>query len=357
VDTPAPSPRRAPSKAAVRALVESASKLDVEEILDLCFSFANDPLRLTVYLDVLRGKGGPKSQAAASLVCFDLARQGDNLAETEFLSLVPVMLDYTSQAADDDGRRPIDRLIGDNAYLRGLLTDLEKRLAALDPRLGAGSVDELVIEDAAVLEIDLLGSEDFEDIGFDDLEVLLDDAEAMEASWQAALDRFIGPLALAVAGPGESIGFTAETKAAMAHVERLRDEALSHQEHARGARSLLPLTELFLASHIRAKNLFGRRNKGRDHVLRSGLAHFTDLASPPGDMIAWLSSPTAVPHAWEKVAEILLDYIAFLGSLPPGSAPPQMPAEGFADAYLAAERPQPPPPRLLPEGSTRRRRR
>jgi hypothetical protein len=337
--------------------VDSASALDVEEILDLCFSFANDPLRLTVYLDVLRGKGGPKSQAAASLVCFDLARQGDALAETEFLSLVPVMLDYTGQSADDEGRRPIDRLIGENDYLRGLLTDLEKRLASLDPRLGAGTVDELVVDDAEVIEIDLLGSEDFADIGLDDLEILLDDADAMEASWQAALDRFIGPLALAVAGPGESIGFTAETKAALAHVERLRDEALSHQEHARGARSLLPLTELFLASHIRAKNLFGRRNKGRDHVLRSGLTHFTELASPPGDMMAWLSPPTAVPHAWEKVAEILLDYIAFLGSLPPGSAPARMPAEGFADAYLAAERPQPPPARLLPEGSTRRRRR
>lgn len=356
VEAGVPRPRRAPSPEAVAALRATAAALDVEEILDLCFSFNHDPLRLAIYLDVLRGKGGVKAQAAACLVCFDLARQGDSLAETEFLSLVPVMQDYTGQSPDASGQRPIDRLVGDNEYLDGLLHDLEDRLAALDPRLGVGTVDELVVGEAEILDLDLLDESDFE--GFDlQLDIDVDNEAAMDEAWRKALDRFIGPMALAVAGPGDAFGFTAESRTAMARIESLKDEALSLADHARGARALLPLAELFLAAHTRAKNLFGRRNRGRDQLLLAGLAHFTELAVPPADMITWMTPPTATPHAWDKVAEVLLDYVAFLGSLPPGSAPASMPSSGFAEAYLASGRPQPPPPRLMPEDTTRRRRR
>src|SRR5690606_24059349 len=128
-------PRRAPSPEAVAALKEAASALDVEELLALCYSFQKDSFRLGVYLDVLRRKGGQKAQAAACLVCFDLARRGERSFEGEFLALVPVMRAFLD---DSEGTRPLDPLIGESPYLRALSSELEALLRTMDPRWDHG---------------------------------------------------------------------------------------------------------------------------------------------------------------------------------------------------------------------------
>lgn len=349
--------RRAPSADAVAALKEAASALDVEELLALCYAFQADPLRLFVYLDVLRKKGGQKAQAAACLVCFDLARQGEASCESEFLALVPVMRDFAQGAA---GARPIDALIGDSPYLRRLFGDLEQLLAGMDPRWDHGTAEVVIDVEQDVLEIELLDEDDLLDVDLGGLDEVAQQKEELRARWHEALERFFGVdigirSMFQVGGNTLSVfGFFAESKGDVARVEALRDHARSYADAVPEAAEMLPLVELFLASHTRAKNLFGRRSRTRDALLAAALEHFTALDRPPASG-AWFTPPTSTPASWEKLAEILLDYISWLGSLDEQNRSQMSPA-ALATAYTNADRPQPPPPRLAAAGVPRRRR-
>lgn len=346
--------RRPPSADAVAALKDAASALDVEELLALCYAFQKDPVRLVVYLDVLRGKGGQKAQAAACLLCFDLARRGEASFEGEFLALVPVMRGFAEAEGGPEG---MQALLGENAYLRQLWSELEQLLAAMDPRWDHGGADVVVDLDQDALEIELLDEEDLLEV-----DLALDDVAPrpgqLDQRWHEALERFFGVdvgirSMFQKNGTALSVfGFFAESKGDLARVEALRDHARSYAAAVPDAAALLPLVELFLASHTRAKNLFGRRSRARDATLAAALHHFTALERPPENG-AWLEPPTSTPASWEKVAEILLDYIAWLGTV---EHPQQLTPAQLAAAYVNADRPQPPPPRLAREGAPRRRR-
>lgn len=348
-------PRRAPSADAVAALKEAASALDVEELLALCYAFQKDALRLTVYLDVLRKKGGRKAQAAACLICFDLAQRGERSFEAEFLALVPVMRGFYEE---DRTGRALDELIGDSPYLRALSRDLEQLLRAMDPRWDHGSADQVVDLDHDVLEIELLDEDDLIEVDLGALDEIASQREEQQARWQEALSRFFDVdtgIRSMFQRDGTALsvfGFFAESKGEVARVEALRDNARSYADAVPEAAGLLPLVELFLASHTRARNLFGRRSRARDATVIAALEHFTALEHPP-EHGAWLEPPTSTHASWEKVAEILLDYIAWLGTV---DSPERMTPAELAHAYVEANRPQPPPPRLAREGAPRRRR-
>lgn len=347
------SERRAPSPEAVRALREAAAALNVEEILDLCYAFAADPLRLRVYLEALRSKGSLKAQAGACLLCFDLARRGDVRAEQEFLALVPVIREYSVLA--EDGSRPMQRLVEGSDYLVGLWSNLEQRLEAIDPRQESAEPEGLGDGDAAV-EIDLFDDGEILELGLDDIE----DVTASDALWQqwhVAVERLLSSeqttarVAAGNTGVLARPALSAGSKDELARVEAFRQDALSLADLVDDARDVLPCVELFLAAHTRAKNLFGRRNARRDAMLEAGLRRFAALPEPPTRAFAWLQPPTGTPFAWDKVAEILLDFIAFLGSTPPDERSP----EACARAYVTANRTQPPSP-VLATGDQRRRR-
>lgn len=348
--------RKAPSPEAVALLRTEAGKLDVEEILDLCFAFSRDPLRLTVYLDVLRGKGGQKAQAAACLVCYDLARQGETRFEPEFLALMPVIESFSLD--ESAGASPMDHLVGDSDYLASLWSDLQERIAGADRRVDS-DVADMADPETSVIELDLLDDTDILEIE-DALGVIPEGDDEMRREWEAAMTRFfdvdrgieemfnIGGHAISMGG-----GFFAESKADIARIEQLRDEAASLSAHVPEARELLPIIHLFLAAHQRARNLFGRRNKKRDQELRAGLEAFAALPQPPPTGAPWVVPPTAPVHAWEKIAELLLDYLGFLAveAREAGSAAPDV----LAEAYIASSRAQPPPALLSPDGKRRRR--
>ncbi len=350
--SPPPLPTRPPpSEAALRALVNEARQLEVEDILELCYAFHHDKWRLYAYLEALRQKGGLKSQAAACLICFDLGKKGDSRFQDEFITLVPVMRDYCDMPRGTDGRRPIERLIGDDDYLGALFHDLEHRLAALDPRLSEGSFEEPTLEDVAPAELDLFDDEDQWDSEL--YELLEQTDERLESEWSRALDRFLG-VGMADVNDND-FGFLAHSRAGLGRVERLRDDATSLRTSVRGAEAMLPLTELFLATNLRATNLFGRRNRARDRILKDGLEHFSALTLPPADMVSWLTAPTASEHAWEKVAELMLDYVSFLFTVSKKQLK-GTDATALADAYVRAPRPQPPEARLKKKVEGRRRR-
>lgn len=340
-----------PSQEAIDALLEEAKGLPVEDILDICYTFSHDPVRLEIYLNVLRQKGSAKAQTASCLICYDLARKGSAHFELEFNTLIPVFQEYLEN--DSPGLpRLIDSLVGGSEYLQELLRDVEETLAFLDPREQTGPAFAANLDTVEDIEIDLLEDGDFAP---DDLAFLNDDAYVQRQAWDKAFSEFIGPGGLEKAlFVTERIGFFAESRADLARVKNLSREAAAVKDEVPEAQELLPLAELFLAAHMRSRNLFGRPNRDRLARLESGLEYFTALERPPSDLIAWLQSPTATSYAWDKVAEILLDYIAFLGAHEKTSAP-QTP-NACAVGYVFSERPQPPPPRLLEEGQGRRRR-
>jgi hypothetical protein len=342
--------RAPPSEQAVQQLTEAASLLDVEEILDLCFAFSKDPIRLTVYLDVLRRKGGQKAQAAACMICFDLARAGHGHFEREFTALLPVVHEIHGR-----GDQQIAPLIGDSQYLQGLWADLVRRLETNDPRVDLDTPD-----DEEILELDILDEQDIVDIELDAIVEVAESDIQQKLAWMDALNRFfVIELALPnLADPSSPLvtGFSAHGKGDLDRIERLRNDALSFRGSVRHAQDMLPVIELFRAVHMRSKNLFGRTNQARAVTLQDGLSSFAALEAPPLDVIDWLLPPTATLHAWEKVAEILLDFVAFLGSLPAGSLPDDESwPDRLAYAYLNSKRPQPPPDVLSHAPGQRRR--
>ena len=118
------------------------------------------------------------------------------------------------------------------------------------------------------------------------------------------------------------------------------------------------LTGLFLATHTRALGLFGRRNKRRDAALKDALLTFCNPDAPPGDVAAWFvpggDVVGAVPHAWEKMAEVLLDFAGFVGNACEGGEG-AVNVGDLVSAYLADGRSARPPPVLAAAGQRRRR--
>jgi hypothetical protein len=344
---PPESVRPAPTAEDLKALAEAASSLDVAEILDLCVAFSKDPVRLLVYLDVLNRKGGLMSQAAACLVCFDLARRGDARFESAFLGLVPVMAELSGSEGKSAA---IEGLLAESSYLLELWRDLEVRLRTSDQRV------EIDLDaDGDVVELSLFDAEDISDLELDGLDAISTNDETQRQMWLAALERLY-PMTVALGGSTATTrgGLFADTRADMARLKLARGSAISLSEGVPEAAAMLPVLDLFLAAHTRAKNLFGRRNRQREASLEAGLAGLTALPEPPQSAAAWLVPPSSGPHAWEKVGEILLDYLSYLGErLEAGDR--ETSAEALAKDYATSARPQP-PPAVLSDGSARRRR-
>jgi hypothetical protein len=341
--------RAPPSPEALATFRTEAAALDVEDVLALCFAFNKDPRRLRIYLDVLRSRSGIKAQAAACLICFDLARQGDTQFETEFMALLPVVAEWSAPTGEG-GSVLADRLVGHNPYLKDLWADLQARLRAGDPR--APEAAELNVSDAELLEVQLLEDDDFADM---DLDVVLEvDESALRAQWTGALDRFcifnLTPNPLPADAPD---GFHATTRADLDRLEALQKEASSLSDLP-GPRGMLPIIELFLGTHTRARTMLGTRNRKRDAHVLNGLTALLALPEPPSEAVAWLQYPSAAPFAWEKVAELVLDYLGYFLTLPPDAQREGLGAH--VKAYIHSGRPQPPPPFLSPDPKERRRR-
>ena len=333
--------------AALKALRTEALALEVEDILALCFAFSKDVGRLKVYLDVLRAKHGVKSQAAACLICFDLARRGETRFEAEFNALIPVMVQWADP--DQDGPSLADKLIGGNAYLQELWGDLKTRLVHLDPR---SDPDIDVVEvDAATMEVALLDDSDLADLGLD---VLAVDDSALRLQWENALHRFCDwnpdPVTARQDTPP---GFFADHKEDLERMDLFCQDARSLARDVPEAAAMLPMVELFVATHTRARTLFGTRNKARDVHVEAGLALFCELPAPPVHAVAWMTDPTAAPFSWDKVAELILDYLAWMSRQP--EATRRGPSAELASGYLRSGRPQPPPQVLQRAGERRRR--
>lgn len=335
---PPPQPRRE-DELARELLVRELRALETPELLALCLRGKSHPERLRLYLGLLRGRAGTRAQLGASLVCFDLARQGDETAQREFSALAS-----TIDALARDGGL-VAELLGNDPYLQSTWAACRLALESEDPR----TLDAALAGDDAELmgELELLTDADIE---FD-----LEDAQLEEQErTQQAKEEFGAILARQLGqdharGVFAAEGFETASTAELDRLETFLKQAVSYADRVSTARGMASLGYLFMATHLRMKSLFGKRNPRRAAALKSGLVRLpADLeAVVHAAAIFELEGGTAM-DGFEKVLELLMDFLAFCHQQ---RRDPR--AAASADAYVEAER-QPPP--VLLTGSNRRRR-
>jgi len=333
----APIPPNA-GEASRQELIHTLRALETPELLALCLRGKGHPERLRLYLSILRGRAGSRAQLAASMVCFDLARSGDPMAQREFFALAPTIAELAK-----DGRLLTELLAGD-ADLARIWADCRTALASSDPR---ELEQALPLEDVELVgELDLLSEDDL------DIELDLDAGDAQRA--EQARYEFGLILAKQLGQDSEhglfgAMGFETASSRDLDRLDAFLNQALSFADLVGTARGMACLGQLFVATHLRMKTLFGKRNARRASAVRAGLSHLPadSLALEQAAAVFELEGGAALV-AFEKVIELLLDYVAFCHQ---HRGDPR--AAATIDAYVEAERM--PPPVLL-TGESRRRR-
>ena len=347
---------KTPSAQAVASLRENAAALDVEDVVDLCYATNPDPLRVSIYLEALRGRGGEKAQVAACLLCFDLARRGDERREAELHLLLPTIDALIER--DLAGLPTAARDLIDNSMtVVELWTALRTHARHRDKRAPPPLPD---VDDLDAIDIDLFDDDEFAELAFDlgEIEIPLDLDEEVLFAFDSGLNRLIPP-------PPSTL-FCADTGADLERVAKLKDLASSFANKLPVAADLEALASLFTATHTRALGLFNRRNKSRDKALADGLVALLSLPEPPTTGMGWFEGadlPGAEPGAWPKIAEALLELISFVGADVEehperhGAWLTQKEwARAVSEAFVADPRSSRIPQRLIEPGDRRRRR-
>lgn len=320
------------------ALRQSLEGLETSDLLALGARFTRDTERLILYLEVLRGRAGPKAQLAACLICFDLARQGHAPSQQDFLGLIP-----TFRALAQDPVL-VEDLLGGDAHLLKLWQDSQKAIETDDPREGGDG-----IEASAPLagEIDLIS----------DLDIDVDLGSYIDASRKAEHAKAFARIVAKKLGYDLENGILPTTSGLamdgakdIDEVEDFLREASLFAQSVPLARGLGGLGYLFLATHLRRHRLFGKPNRRRQDALRAGL-----LNLPADDPQPWVEAAalfeeegSGVVARFQKVSELLLDYLAFCSRF---QLDPLGPAA--VEAYVEADRTPAP---LMLQGDPRRRR-
>ncbi len=117
-------------------LLNEVSGLAVEEILALCYALKAAPQRLRLYSNALRRRGGERAQFASCLICFDLARQNDEIAQLEFGFLADTMRELASNTD------LVQSLVGGDDYLTFVWEPLPEPAQRDGPALRCGGVHE-----------------------------------------------------------------------------------------------------------------------------------------------------------------------------------------------------------------------
>ena len=337
------------------ALREATAALDVDDLVDLCYASASDALRVSIYLEGLRGRSGEKAQVAACLLCFDLARRGDERRENELQLLLPTLDELI--ARDTRGEATVAReLAAISVTVAALWAELSSHAMSRDRRM----VAELSIDiDEDFIEVDLFDADEFAELALDieDIELALDLDDEVLRAFDEGLNGLIPPM------PG--LLFSADTSADLERLERLRELCTSFASKLPVAAELLAMTQLFIATHTRALGFFSRRNRRRDKALTEGLMALLSLPAPPVDGIGWFTAsdiPGSDEVAWPKMAEVLLELAAFVGhdvDKNPGRYSADLPTErwakGVVDAFVADPSSARIQPRLTDRSDRRRR--
>lgn len=284
-------------------LVQEVMGLAVDDILALCYSFQNTPERLRLYVDVLRRRGGQRAQFASCLICFDLARQGDELFQGEFVFLADTMRDL---AATGD---LVESLIGADPYLTFIWELCQAQLEELDPRLNGQSLAEQTPVIAELSEIEEIASFDLlSDADFgDELNITIENAELWR-QFDEAVERFLGgTVGVPVYDP--EAGFRLHNGKDIERLEAFIKTLDSLREFVPLARGFRALALLFYGTHLRSRSLFGTLNQRKQGLLQAGLEEFFESATEVWKVAGVFSMLHAAPDAWSRIVDVIDDYV------------------------------------------------
>ncbi len=292
-------------------LLEEVAGLGVEEILAVCYAFHNQKVdqvlqRLRLYLDVLRRRGGERAQFASCLICFDLARQGDPTAQREFAYLA----DTIRFLAQRGGL--VEALLGGDPYLLYIWELCQEQLAEADPRFATAGAPEHADTAAELATLDLLSDADFDDAG--DFDIAVDDG-ALWLRFDEAVEAFLGG-EVGIPTYDPEAGFRLHHNRDVERIERFLMELDSLREPVPPARGFRALALLFYGTHMRSKSLFGAKNERKEGLLRAGIAEFFQSAEQVWEVIGVLQPMHADDDAWEKMADVLSDFLCWAAEHP-----------------------------------------
>ncbi len=296
-----------------------ATEALIEKALD-------EPAARRACMVTLRDRDELRAQAAAALLCFDLAKGGDDVAQGELALLRPTL---DALAADPDAA---DELLADPPALQALWEAAQEVLEQADPRDFAPVLRQEV---DAELSLDLLGDDDAPELGN-----AADEARVRAEELRRLLAEHLG----VDAGERRVVrlgkGLAMSTPADVDRVEAFLREVDARAHLVPAARGLSCLGHLFVATHLRRHNVFGALNPRRAAAVRAGLARLARLDAEVESVLeaaAFFAFEGEHTEGFEKVIELMLDYLAFAGE---AGADPY--ASETASAYAAAGRLPPP---------------
>jgi hypothetical protein len=280
-------------------LRDEVSALGVAEILALCYAFQHKVERLFLYLDVLRRRGGERAQFAACLICFDLARQGDEGFQKEFAFLADTMIEL--------GRKAdlVHALVGDDPYLSFLWELCQAHLAEMDPRFEA---EQMSAEATEFATVDLLSDDDFDETP--DFAIAVEDASLWQRFDQAVEDFLGGEVGVPVYDP--DAGFRVSNSRDVGRVEQFLRELDSLRDLIPMSRGFRALVLLFYGTHMRSRKLFGAVNQRKQQLLREGLREFVDSGPQVWEIAGVLGPLHSTPAVWDKISDVLIDFAAWM---------------------------------------------
>lgn len=248
-------------------------------------------------VSALRAEETPRAQLAAALLCFDLARSGDTLAQQELGLLAPAFELF------DRGGTDVPALLAD-PRLETLWSEARETLGRSDPR-----------DYAPVLPLDGAASEAvlplFEGEETPVAGVVGDAAE--EARLRAVELRKLVQRHLAVDLTRRVVRFGRNFRLASAEdVDRL--EAFLRESDARAAivpaaKGLACLGHLWLAAHLRRFTVVGALNERRAREARRGLAALDANLEALEEAAALFAFESEPAEGFQKVVELVLDFL------------------------------------------------
>lgn len=351
MDAPPPLPTET-EIAAREAQLRELTALDTSDLLALCLRVRGSRERLRLYLALLRQRGGARAQLASCLVCFDLAQKGDQLAVREFTALAPTVV----QLFEDQGL--VVSLLANDPYLQTTWESCRDALQNADPRETTHLLEENVHE---VGELDLLSDDDFDglelpdefDFDLDIVEETPEEKRAAERQRQArqeyalVVSRYIGQVPEHGAFSGK--GFVTAQERDIEKLERFLLDCARYGVLVPEAQGMASLGQLYLATHLRLRTLFGRLNPRRQQAIQAGFGQWPPSAEAMGAAASLFQLEGA--HATlglEKVLELLMDFVVFCNR---NKLDPLIPST--VDRYIELERQ---PPQVLLTTDRQRRR-
>jgi hypothetical protein len=283
-----------------QTLRDAIAALADDEILALCYALKGSVPRLRLYADVLRQRGGSRAQFASCLICFDLARQGEESSQREFEMLAASMRTLCEKGD------LVETLVGSDPYLTFIWELCQGALQQTDPLLAEGGMALGLSPPAPLPQEGLTELNLLDDTDFVDFRLASDDATLLRR-FDDAVDVFIGAVA-GIPMYERDKGFRLHNSRDVQRYETFLQALTSLREAVPAARAYRALVLLHYGSSLRSRTLFGGINQKKQAMLRDGVLEFMQAGAAMWQIVGVMGPLHSDPGLWEKLSTLLLDF-------------------------------------------------